>query len=51
MLDYTQKLLHRIDKAWEMVQQLHSDIVLSEFELHSRHYIHFRTNTPGKNMI
>ena len=29
---------------------LDSDIVVSEFELQSRYYIHFWTNTPGKDM-
>ena len=26
------------------------DIVLSEFEIQQRHYVHFRTNTLGKGM-
>ena len=31
-----------------MVKAMVSVIVVSEFELHSRYYVHFRTNTPGK---
>ena len=27
-----------------------SMIVVSEFEFHSRYYVHFRTNTLGKGM-
>ena len=30
---------------------LNYDIVVSEFELHSHDYIHFRTNTLGKDMM
>ena len=33
-----------------MAKLLDCDIVLSEFDLHSRCYIHFRTNTLGKGM-
>ena len=29
---------------------LDCDIVVSEFELQSRYYVHFRTNTLGKGM-
>ena len=34
----------------EMVKALDSGTVVSEFELLSRYYDHFRTNTPGKGM-
>ena len=33
-----------------MVKVMDCEIVRSEFELHSRYYVHFRTNTPGKGM-
>ena len=33
-----------------VVNILNCDIVVSEFELHSRYYVHFRTNTLGKGM-
>ena len=33
-----------------MVKKLDSGIVVSEFELQSRNYVHFRTNTLGKGM-
>ena len=33
-----------------MVKALDYGIVKSEFELHSRYYGHFRTNTLGKGM-
>ena len=31
-----------------MVNQLNCDIVVNEFELQSRNYVHFLTNTLGK---
>ena len=31
-----------------VINVLDSDIVVSEFELQSRYYVHFRTNTHGK---
>ena len=31
-----------------MVKVLNFGIVVSEFELQSRYYVHFRANTPGK---
>ena len=34
----------------EMVKAMKCGIVVSEFELLSRYYIHFRTNTLGKGM-
>ena len=33
-----------------MVKALDGGIVVSEFELQSRYYVHFRTNTLGKGM-
>ena len=33
-----------------MVKVMDSEIVVSEFELQSRNYVHFRTNTLGKVM-
>ena len=33
-----------------MVKALDCRIVVSEFEFHSRYYVHFRTNTVGKGM-
>ena len=33
-----------------MVNVLDSDIVVSEFELRSRYYVHFLSNTRGKSM-
>ena len=33
-----------------MATKLDCDIVVSEFEIQSRYYVHFRTNTPGKDM-
>ena len=33
-----------------MVKAMDSGIVVSEFELHSRYYVHFRENTLGKGM-
>ena len=33
-----------------MVKALNSRIVVSEFELQSRYYVHFQTNTIGKGM-
>ena len=33
-----------------MVKAMDCGIVLSEFELRSRHYIHFRANILGKGM-
>ena len=33
-----------------MVKELDSEMVVSEFELHSNNYVHFRTNTLGKGM-
>ena len=32
------------------VKSLNYEIVVSEFELQSRYYVHFRTNTIGKGM-
>ena len=29
---------------------LDCDIVVSDFDLQSRYYVHFQTNTPGKGM-
>ena len=34
----------------EVVNVLNCKIVVSEFELKSRYYIHFRANTLGKDM-
>ena len=31
-----------------MVKVMDCEIVAREFELQSRYYVHFRTNTPGK---
>ena len=33
-----------------MVKALNCGIVVSEFELQSRYYVHFRTNTFGTGM-
>ena len=33
-----------------MVEAMDCGIVVSEFELQSRYYVHFRTNTLGKGM-
>ena len=33
-----------------MVNAMNIEIVVSEFELQLRYYIHFRTNTNGKGM-
>ena len=33
-----------------MVKAIDSEIVVSEFELQSRYYVHFRANTLGKGM-
>ena len=33
-----------------MVKALDYWIVVNEFELHSRYYVHFQTNTLGKDM-
>ena len=33
-----------------MVKAMDCRIVISEFELKSRYYVHFRTNTLGKGM-
>ena len=33
-----------------MVKELGCEIVVSKFELQSRYYVHFRTNTLGKGM-
>ena len=34
-----------------MVKAMDSGIVVSQFELQSRYYVHFRTNTIGKGII
>ena len=36
--------------SWLMVKALDCGIVVSEFVLQSRYYVHFRTNTLGKGM-
>ena len=33
-----------------MVQAMDCEIVVTEFELQSRYYVHFRTNALGKGM-
>ena len=33
-----------------MFKEMDSEIVVSEFKLQARYYVHFRTNTPGKDM-
>ena len=33
-----------------MVKAMDNGIVVNEFELQSRYYVHFRTNTLGKGM-
>ena len=33
-----------------MVKAMHCGIVVREFVLQSRYYVHFRANTPGKGM-
>ena len=33
-----------------MVKTPDYEIAASDFELQSRYYVHFRTNTPGKDM-
>ena len=33
-----------------MIKAMYYGIVVSEFELQSRYYVHFRTNTLGKRM-
>ena len=33
-----------------MVKTMNCGIVVSDFELQSRYYVHFRTNTLGKGM-
>ena len=33
-----------------MVKASDCGIIMSEFELHSRYYVHFRANTLGKDM-
>ena len=48
-----------LQKAWilegcprdVMVKVMNGEIVVSEFELQSRYYVHLRTNTLGKGMI
>ena len=40
----------RVILAALLVKTLDSRIVVSEFELQSRYYVHFRTNTIGKGM-
>ena len=34
-----------------MVKAMDCEIVVSEFVLQSRYYVHFRANTHGKGMI
>ena len=34
-----------------MVKAMDYGILVSEFELHSRYYVHFRINSLGKDMI
>ena len=34
----------------EMVEAIDCEIVVSEFEFQSRHYVHFRENSLGKGM-
>ena len=36
--------------SWWMVKAMDCGIVVSEFELYSRYYVHFRANTLGKCM-
>ena len=38
------------DQLGVVAKVLDCDIVRSEFELQSRYYVHFRTNTLGKSM-
>ena len=33
-----------------MIKAINSGIVVSAFELQSRYYVNFRTNSPGKGM-
>ena len=33
-----------------MIREMDCRIVVSEFELQTRYYVHFRTNTQGKGM-
>ena len=33
-----------------MVKAMDCEIVVSEFEVQLRYYVHFRTNTPGKGL-
>ena len=33
-----------------MVKAMDCEIVVSEFEIQTRYYVHFRKNTPGKGM-
>ena len=33
-----------------MVKAMHTGIIVGEFELQLRYYVHFRTNTHGKGM-
>ena len=39
-----------MESCYEMAKMLNWEIVASEFELHSRYYIHFQSTTPWKVM-
>ena len=45
-----QKNYLRASPYREVVNRLDYDIVVNEFELQSRFYVHFRVNTFGKGM-
>ena len=40
----------KVSSAGAMASVLDCDIVVSELRLHSRYYVHFRTNIPEKGM-
>ena len=47
------ELIQNVEWGWPrgvMVKAMDWEIVVSEFELQSRYYIHLRTNTVGKDM-
>ena len=55
----TTRILRRVLETWEdlegcprgvMVKAMDCEMVVSEFVLQSRYYVHFRANTFGKGM-
>ena len=51
-LSYISFITQLKKKIWEVpvANVLYCDIVVSEFELQSRYYVHFRTNTHEKGL-